>query len=428
MRRFARLGFMVLLGASAATFPAAAQRPNVVLIIADDQAYGDYGFMGHPTVRTPHLDRLAAGGAVFTRGYVTSSLCRPSLATILTGLYPHQHRITCNDPPDDLSPPQRLVQRAEQIAYIERVPTLARQLSKQGYLCFQSGKWWEGDYRRGGFTHGMTHGDPQRGGRHGDEGLAIGRQGLQPIFDFLDATGGKPFFLWYAPMLPHEPHNPPEKYLAHYRNSVKSIHVARYYAMIEWFDQTCGDLLAYLDRKKLADNTLVVFLADNGWIQQPDARGFAPRSKRSPYEGGLRTPVVLRWPKRIAPSRDAQSLVSSIDLAPTILRACNLPPTTGMQGVDLRRREALAAREAVFGEVFGHSAVDVHRPKANLQYRWCIRGHWKLIDPEPSNVPGGRPELYDLAVDPAERGNLASDRPETVAQLRSLLDGWWPNQ
>src|SRR5262245_22948115 len=158
---------------------ASAAPPNVVLIISDDQGWGDYSFMGHPHIRTPRLDRLAAQSLTFRRGYVPSSLCSPSLASTLPGLYPHQHKITSNDPPLPKGKtgraanqdPDFLAGRQELIGHIDHVPTLPRLLAEKGYLSFQSGKWWLGDYRRGGFTHGMTHGDPQRGGRHGDAGL-----------------------------------------------------------------------------------------------------------------------------------------------------------------------------------------------------------------------------------------------------------------
>jgi len=175
--------------------------PNVVLIISDDQGWTDYGFMGHETIRTPSLDRLAGESALFTRGYVPSSLCRPSLATLATGLFPHQHRISGNDPAGHRRSGGKQL-RERLIANIDRVPTLPRLLAEKGYLSHQSGKWWEGDFRRGGFTHGMTRGFPNPGGRHGDDGLKIGRQGMQPIFDFIDEARqrNKPFFLWYAPV------------------------------------------------------------------------------------------------------------------------------------------------------------------------------------------------------------------------------------
>ena len=413
---------------------AGAAPPNVVMIVGDDQGWTDYGFMGHAHVKTPHLDKLAREGLLFTRGYVPTSLCRASLATMITGLYPHQHRMTSNDPPvpKGLTNAQAqkdagfLKQRAEMVALFEQSPTLPKLLEPAGYVSFQAGKWWEGNACRcGGFTEGMTHGDPARGGRHGDEGLKIGRAGLRPVFDFLDKakTGEKPFFLWYAPMMPHQPHDPPERLYAKYKDKTKSAFVAKYWAMCEWFDETIGDLLAKLEKNGQAENTVVIYLHDNGWIQDEAAPNFAPKSKRSPYDGGLRTPVVVRWPGRVKPG-ESDRLVSSIDLAPTVLRAAGVKPGRGMEGIDLLDA-ALARRPAVFGEVFGHNAVDIADPAANLQYRWVVDGTWKLILPHAPGLPGGAPELYDLADDPTEKNDLAAKFPGRVKTLTARLDAWW---
>ena len=409
-----------------------ARPPNVVLIIGDDMAWSDFGFMGHEKIDTPNLDRLAARSLVFPRGYVTASLCCPSLATIITGLYPYQHRITGNEPPAPPGLRGKAVYRdpgyrAECVKMddsIEKVPTLPRLLGNKGYVSHQSGKWWHGSHRRGGFTHGMTHGDPDRGGRHGDEGLKIGRRGLEPIFRFIEEAGGRPFFVWYAPFLPHTPHNPPERLLAKYRSRTESLPMAKYWAMCEWFDETCGELLGYLDRKGLADDTLVVYVTDNGWINRRNASRYAPRSKRSPYDGGVRTPILLRWPGRVKPRKDSTP-VSSVDLAPTILAACGLVPTREMRGIDLLDEAALKKRDAVFGAIYLHNARDIHRPEKNLMYRWCVAGRFKLIAPDGVNVEGRDPELYDIVDDPHETRNLAESQRERVRALTGRLDGWW---
>lgn len=395
---------------------ASAASPNVVILLSDDQAHGDYGFAGHPHIQTPHLDRLASQSVVFTRGYTPTSLCRASLMSIITGQYAHQHRITGNDPPKGTD-------RGEMLKHIRRVPTIAKLLQEQGYACFQSGKWWEGNWSEGGFTAGMTHGDPARSGRHGDEGLRIGRQGLQPIYDFLAATDGKPFFLWYAPMLPHAPHDPPEALLAKYRDKTDSLFVARYWANCERWDKTCGELLAHLDQQGLTDNTLVVYLTDNGWIQSPGGRNFAARSKRSPYEGGIRTPIMLRWPGRLAPRQDDQSLVSTLDVAPTILAACGLRPTPEMRGINLLEVATgkSPAQAALFGEIYAHDVADIDDPWPGLEHRWCIAGDWKLIE----TADGKTQELYNLKTDPAETQNQATTHPQLVQERsRKIAENW----
>lgn len=401
---------------------AQAAPPNVVIILSDDQAWTDYGFTGHKQIQTPHLDRLAKESLCFTRGYVPSSLCRPSLMTLVTGLYPHQHGITGNDPPKGTD-------RKQMLKHVRNVPTLPKLLGAAGYKSFQCGKWWEGNFREGGFTAGMTHGDPTKGGRHGDLGLKIGREGLQPIADFLDANGEQPFFLWYAPMLPHTPHTPPQRLLDKYRPLTESLHVAKYWAMCEWWDESVGELLGLLEKRKLSENTIIVYLADNGWLQDPAANKYAPRSKRSPNEGGIRTPIMVRWPAGIKPERDDQTLVSSIDLAPTILEACGVKAPSKLPGVSLLRanKQHLAAREYLFGEIFEHDVVDIDKPAAGLMYRWCIDARQpgstlpKLI----LSADGKQAELFDVKTDPTEDRDLATKEPERVSSLRLELDRWW---
>lgn len=416
-----RLQLAFLTGFCGLTLPmalAAETPPNLVLILGDDQAWTDYGFMGHPDIRTPHLDRLAAQSAAFPRGYVPSSLCRPSLATLLTGRYPHEHKICGNDPPKGTD-------RAEILRHVRRLPTLPKWLAQKNYASFQTGKWWEGHPREGGFTAAMSHGDPARGGRHGDLGLKIGREGLQPIASFLDSVGTRPFFLWYAPMLPHTPHNPPERLLEKYRRADRPLPIARYYAMCEWFDETVGELLGMLDQRGLTEQTLVVFVTDNGWIQQPDGNGFAPKSKRSPYDGGLRTPILVRWPGRVAPG-SFDTPVSSLDIAPTLLAAAGIAPAAPLPGlnlIEIARNGGRCERTALYGEIFDHDIADIERPAASLQFRWTLaEGRWKLILPF-----GGAagPELYDVLADPTERKNLAADHPERVRQLSAAIDAWW---
>jgi uncharacterized sulfatase len=409
--------------------------PNVVLIIADDMAWTDFGFMGHPHIRTPRLDKLAGQSLTFRRGYVTSSLCSPSLASILTGEYPHQHKITSNDPPlppgvDGRSAqrnPAFLAARQAMIQNFDEMPALPRLLAAKDYLSFEAGKWWGGSYQRGGFTHGMTHGDPERGGRHGDAGLAIGRQGLKPVLLFIELAHVRkaPFFLWYAPMMPHQPHTPPARLLDHYRDKTPSLEMAKYWAMCEWFDETCGELLDYLEKEKLAATTLVIFLADNGWIQDPQADRFVERSKQSPYEGGVRTPILVRWPGRVAP-RTIETPASAIDVAPTVLAAAGVERAAGQHGVNLLDEKAISARQVIFGEVFTHNAVDIHDPASSLRFRFGVAGDWKLIVPDRHNVPGGTVELFDLRNDPGEAHNRAGDQPQKVAELLARLDALWP--
>lgn len=410
---------------------AQAAPPNVVMIISDDHHWADYGFMGHPQIQTPHLDTLAKESLTFRRGYVPSSLCCPSLASIITGRYPHEHRITSNDPAMPADMPRKefyksaafKAGREVMVKHLNEWPTLPKLLGEAGYVSFQTGKWWLGDSRTGGFTDGMS-----KGGRHGDAGLEIGRKTMQPIYDFIAGAKkeSKPFLVWYAPLLPHDPHTPPERLLAKYRGKAPSEAVAKYWAMVEWFDETCGDLLGYLDREGLAKDTIVVYVSDNGWITDPKTGRFAPKSKLSPYDGGLRSPVMVRWPATLAP-KQSDVPVSSLDFFPTILKACGVAAPKDLPGIDLADAAAVEARDVLTGECFTQSFVDQEKPASSLCWRWILEDGWKLIVPAPQNERG-EPELYQVTGDPNEERNRAADEPERVAALRGKLDAWWPGK
>ena len=283
--------------------------PNIVMIVSDDQSYRDFGFLGNDLVRTPHIDRLAAASARYPAGYVPMSLCRASLATLLTGLYPHQHGIHFNHPPPgygkmrDMTAAQYRATRAQTDDLIRNAPTLPAILARRGYATLQTGKHWEGHYANAGFTHGMTLARPagrlgavtgtrkQTNGEwvahgNGDAGLVIGRETMRPIRDFIDDHAGRrPFFVWYAPFLPHTPYDAPPEYERAVRANGAPPHLVPYYANVAWFDDTVGALLAILEEKALLDSTLIVFVVDNGLRPDParPTRQDA-RSKYSPYE------------------------------------------------------------------------------------------------------------------------------------------------
>ena len=262
---------------------------------------------------------------------------------------------------------------------------------------------------------------------------------MQPVTAFIDQAvqDEQPFFVWYAPFLPHSPHNPPQRLLAHYTALGLPETVAKYYAMCEWFDETCGKLIEHLEEKGVRDNTLIVYVTDNGWIQSPDKNGYAPRSKQTPYEGGVRTPIMFSWPTKLKPA-DRPELVTSLDLVPTMLAAAGAEIPADLPGLnllaDLEEPRAIE-RETIFGEGFAHDIADIHDPEASLLYRWCIQGRWKLLltyDGEVNRYASShpreekRPQLFDLLADPHEHTNLAGEHPEVVAKLAAAIADWYP--
>lgn len=409
--RFSFLAMLVMLPLSAR----AADKPNVLMIVGDDWGWTDFGFMGHPDIQTPHLDRLAKEGALFPNGYTPTSLCRASLATILTGQFAHQHRICCNDPPEGVA-------RDAMFPFIKESPALPRLLQSAGYESFQTGKFWEGHHSNGGFTAGMT-----TKGRHGEEGLVIGRKTLDPIFEFVDKAR-KPWFVWYAPMMPHLPHDPPERLAKKYANEGRDPRLAKYMAMCEWTDETVGEVLAGLEKRGLRKNLLILFVVDNGWVQSvgPPAKGdqFSTRSKNTPYDAGVRTPIIVHWPGTTKAAK-YYDLVSTVDLAPTVLNAVGAQVPKTMSGVsllDAASGKGPLKRDAIFGEIYVHTALKLEDPRANLTHRWVREGDWKLI----VTVKGEeKPELFNLKDDPYEKRNVAAVRSEEVKRLAKRIEADW---
>ena len=331
--------------------------------------------------------------------------------------------------------------------------------AERDYRCLQTGKFWEGHWRNGGFTEGMTTFEPPPesqtfggvrtladGSRvahgNGDVGLKIGRETLNPIYAFVEECQAEktPWMVWYAPYLPHEPHDAPQQFVERAKKPGVKPHELAYYASIAQFDHTVGALLNHLKLRGASANTLVVFVCDNGWRpalktkrKQPGTYGVNNTSKRSPFDAGLRTPVLLHWPDKIPAGRYG-GLVSSIDLMPTILAAAGFdffdrPTLSGRNLLPVAMGEAkLDPTRAVFGAVYPGDATSLGHPERDVAYRWVRQGARKLILPVGEKPWGGfldLPALYHIENNPHEMDNrYAPDHPKAV-DLRVRLDSWW---
>jgi uncharacterized sulfatase len=406
--------------------------PNIVFILSDDQSYTDYSFMGHKHIQTPNIDKMADEALTFTRGYVPTSLCSPSLATIITGKYPRHHNILGNDWVYERAEDRAENMKNRSAAYAHVIEefkeqlTLPEMLKEKGYLSFQTGKWWHGSYEVGGFDYGMTHGDPDRGGRHGDYGLEIGRNGMDTLNTFIDyaVEQDKPFFVWYAPFLPHAPHTPPDSLLQKYLPLAPTEYVAKYWAMCEFFDITIGQLNDKIEEKGLMENTLFVYVCDNGWIQDETKSTYMRNSKRSPYDYGTRTPIFYKWQGKIVPKMDTETLVSSIDMVPTVLDLIGIDRPDGLPGVDVLNEEELNGREAIFGEIYAHDFTTID---SSLFYQIVYTNPYKLIVPDQTRKPDEPIQLYNIYEDPTEQNNLAEAKPEIVVELKQRIEKHWEN-
>jgi uncharacterized sulfatase len=408
--------------------PPAAPPPNLVLLIADDLGYLDHGFMGAPVVETPHLDALAREGTVFSHGYATSSICRPALRSLLTGLHPHQwdQRVRALQA-------QRSDLRGDLV--MNEFATLPRWLAARGYASFQAGKLWEGSYRVAGFGDGFDR--PGAGdARHGGAGRRLGRTlSLDAVAAFLDAGRGRPFFLWFAPMLPHTPHDAGPGLEARYQGRGLSSSAVRYYANVTRFDALVGELLRLLAQRGLRERTLVVYLADNGWDQPPELEVRAgardgPRGKGTLYEIGWRTPIVLSWPGVVPAGAVSDALVSTVDLVPTLLDYAGAPLPAELPGRSLRGliQEGVPwPREEVIGSLRGARVELPGAPAAELEPRSLAgesfflrsREHWYVWYPKL-----GREELYDAQSDPRAERDLAAAQPARAARYRRHVLRW----
>jgi len=393
------------------------QRPNIIFIIADDIGWNDYHFNGHPVLQTPHIDKLASEGVVFNNAYATNAICRPSLASIITGLYPSQHMITANARAINVRRGEYELGLPPYAKRMNTLDTLPRELARLGYRSYQAGKWWEEGYANGGFDDGDKK--PQGLFRHVTRMNVIGREGLQPVFDFIDNNKQRPFFIWYAPQMPHTPHNPPEKFLNPYVHQTNDINVAKYWGMVSWFDDTIGQIIDHLQAQGLRNNTIIVYMADNGVSLQSDIENTGSADgKDTPYEMGNRTPIIFNWPAHWQPAQ-RDTLISSIDVFPTLMDLLQSPVNNlpGQSVLPSITENKMTARDYVVGEGYPDPGKEVF--DSPRKFRWIryqqLPNQWKLI-----SLNTGQIELFNLSTDPDEKRNLFSD-PSTLAIQSELL-------
>ncbi|MBW2273690.1 MAG: sulfatase-like hydrolase/transferase [Deltaproteobacteria bacterium] len=405
----------------------AARPPNIVLIVSDDQGYRDFGFMGAEHARTPNLDVLAASGTVFRNGFSTSSLCGPALRSLLTGLQPYQW-----DARMDLRR-ERGIARKRGYYMLDYV-TLPGLLQERGYRSFQGGKLVEQTYQAAGFTHGLSQeGDDFRFGGPATE---LGRSAsLDPLFEFIDESGDEPFFLWFAPMLPHSPHDAPKAQREPFAGRGLSDQAVAYYANVLRFDALVGELLDHLDRGGQRENTLIVFLADNGWDQAPDYQWLSRRvdgahGKMTMYELGFRTPIVFSWPGRVPAGQLRDELVSGVDLFPTLLDWAGAAPRPERPGFDLRpliEEGGAWPREVVIGSMRFVRPHPLRPPDRDPISRGTAEPAFFLRTPRWYYIwyeDWGRDQLFDMESDPGQSLDRVDEHPQLRRRFRGQIEQW----
>ncbi|MEM8494820.1 MAG: sulfatase-like hydrolase/transferase [Planctomycetota bacterium] len=410
--------------------------PNLVLIVTDDQGYRDVGFNGGTQIPTPNLDRIANEGVCFQQGYVTYAVCGPSRAGLITGQYQDRFGGSLNPTPNPAVPNNG-------VPLTEK--NLAELLKPKGYTSMIVGKWHLGTYPnlrplvRGfdefyGFLSGGHDYFPENltfetledvNTKWGwyrtkllDQEQRVGTTKYltdelsDRAVDFIDRQKNAPFFLYLAYNAPHTPMQASEEYLARFSH-IENEKRRTYAAMVASVDDGVGRVLDKLDEHGLAEDTLVVFLSDNGGATNNASNNYPLRGhKGSSYEGGIRVPFAMRWTGMMPAGVDYAHPVSALDVAGTIAAAAEVDVAADkpLDGVDLV--------PFVTGQADG-------RPHDTLVWRkynpgeWVVRhGDEKLIHRK------GVYELFDIAADTGETNNLAEKRPERVAALKALFDAW----
>jgi len=430
------------------------ERPNLVLLIADDMAWNDLSPYGHDSIMTPNLQRLADEGMRFENAFVTISSCSPSRASIITGRYPHQTDA------EELHWPLP----GEQITFVEK-------LKESGYWTAAAGKWHLGDAVRDRFdeirevdTSGfqLPTGEDAKKGEFEETLQGAARSGCADWIPLLkDRPEGQPFFLWLAALDPHRPYHDniiedgaraDEVKVPPYHPDTPAVRsdYQRYYDEITRLDRYVGRVLDELEAQGVDENTMVLFISDNG-------RPF-PRDKTSLYDSGIRTPWIVRWPKRVEAGAVCERLVSTVDIAKTFLSLSGIDdPGPTFEGVDfspLLTHPEKPLRDYIYAEKNWHDFEDHVRAVRNERYKY-IRNHYhdlprtppadalrsptyaellrlrdkgELTEPQKACFVQPRPkeELYDTRLDPHETNNLVDDDryAPLLRAMRAALGEW----
>jgi arylsulfatase A-like enzyme len=396
--------------------------PNIILILADDLGINDLGCYGRREHRTPHLDRLAAAGVRFTAAYCAQPICSASRAAILTGKHPARLHLTTFLPGRPDCPSQPLLHPViEQQLPLEET-TLAEYLQHAGYATACIGKWHVGGRGFGPLEQGFDEYHPGRANT--TPSATEGGKGEYDLTNaalrFIEAHRQGPFFVYLAHNTPHIPYTAKTELIEKNHAAFEPV----YAAVIESLDDTVGRLLARLDELRLASNTLVVFTSDNGGLHVPEG----PHERithNTPYragkgfldEGGLRIPLIVRFPGRVAPGRVVDAPVVNTDWVPTLLDLAGAPVPQGLDGVSLAPF-LLGRAEVPQRTFFWH--FPHYTNQGSLPAGAVREGRWKLIE----NYENDRVELYDLSQDVSETRNLAGREPDRVQRMRADLHAW----
>jgi len=427
----------------------AADRPNVILIVADDLGGADLGCYGSSYHKTPHLDKLAGEGVRFAQAYASAPVCSPTRAALMTGKYPARLQLTDWLPgrPDRTDQPLLRPEIRQQLP-LEEV-TLAERLRQAGYATAHVGKWHLGGTGFGPLEQGFelniagdetgtplsyiapfgSNGRTMPGLEKAEPGEYLTDRLTTEAIRFITEKRDKPFFLYLAHYAPHTPltgrPDLQKKWEERERPQNPGAQANPIYAsMLESVDDSVGRIREALSQEGLADNTLVIFTSDNGGLATAEGPR-TPSTSNAPlregkgflYEGGIRIPLIAYWPAVVAGGRVIETPVSSYDLVPTVADLCGLERVESVDGINTAAvwKNSGGVPERTLYWHYPHYSNQRARPGGAIR-----KGNYKLIE----FYETGRRELFDVAQDRSESRNLASDHPELVESLGAELVAW----
>lgn len=398
-------------------------RPNVVLIITDDQGYGDLGVHGNDKIATPHLDRFSRESVAFSHFYV-SPVCAPTRASLMTGRYNYRTGVV------DTYIGRAMMHAGE--------TTMADLFRAGGYQTGIFGKWHLGDnYPMRPIDRGFMEALVHNGGGIGQPSDPPGNMYRDPILfhngkqkkhtgyctdiftdaaiRFIEKNKDRPFLAYLSTNAPHTPLEIDERYVQPYREIGLDETTAKVYGMVTNIDENLGRMFSKLRELNLEQNTIVIFMTDNG-PQQPRYTAGLRGLKGTVYEGGIRVPCFIRWPERLQAGLTVDRIAAHIDLLPTLMDACGLKKPENLQwdGVSLMPLLCGIADSWPDRTLY----FQWHRGDEPEPFRNCAAREqcYKLVDGK---------ELYDLENDPGEQRDIAAERPEIVSRMRDGYERWF---
>jgi len=423
---------------------ASARKPNILFILIDDMGWKDLGFMGSTFYDTPHIDKLAAGGMVFTNAYANAANCAPTRACLLSGQYGPRHGVyTVASSARGASKDRKLIPTKNTIVLDDKNVTLAEAIKPAGYVNATMGKWHLGaDPKTQGFDvnvggnqagHPPTYFSPYRNKNlpNGPKGEYLTDRLTDEAITFIETNKDRPFFLYLPHYAVHTPIQAKKDLIAKYekRKAAHGHSNAKYAAMIESVDTGVGRILAKLDELKLTDDTVVVFFSDNGGMKSITSMEPLRGGKGCYYEGGIREPMIVRWPGKIKAGSKCDTPVIGIDFYPTLLEIAGAKTPEGkvLDGVSimplLRGSSPLKPRPLFWHfPIYLQGSMDGARDsKFRTRPGSAIRlGDWKLHE----YFEDGGIELYNLKDDISEATDLAKANPAKAKELHTILADW----